>query len=239
MTMARKLGLWSGVGIVIANMIGAGVLTTPGFMAMILAPSYILLAWLGFKVHGAVDKLAVLGSGVHDSGQVVQDGFDRAADAVDGVPVVGGELGDALHSAGEGTGGNVAQAGSGPPLLLVHGWPQHWWSWRKVIPTLAERYRVLAVDLRGWGWSDAPAGAYAKQTFADIRGVAGDIRQVMADARGPLRDFARSGLPELLLLISDARQMIGTIDRAAQRFESSPSSILFGDKASEYNPGGK
>ncbi len=41
-----SLGLWSGVGIVIANMIGAGVLTTPGFMAMNLAPSHILLAWL-------------------------------------------------------------------------------------------------------------------------------------------------------------------------------------------------
>jgi hypothetical protein len=72
----------------------------------------IVLAWLGLKVHDTVDKLAVLGTGVHDSGQVVQDGFDRAADAVDGVPVVGGELGDALHDAGEGTGGNVAQAGS-------------------------------------------------------------------------------------------------------------------------------
>jgi APA family basic amino acid/polyamine antiporter len=45
-TAARKLGLWSGVGIVIANMIGAGVLTVPGFMALSLAPSYILLAWL-------------------------------------------------------------------------------------------------------------------------------------------------------------------------------------------------
>lgn len=78
-----------------------------------------------------------------------------------------------------------------------------------------------------------------KQTFADVRGVAADIRLIVDDARGPLRDFARSGLPELLLLISDSRQMIGTIDRAAQRFESSPSSILFGDKASEYNPGGK
>src|SRR3954453_22051743 len=62
---------------------------------------------------------------------------------------------------------HVAEAGSGPPLLLVHGWPQHWWSWRKLIPRLAERWRVLAVDLRGWGWSDAPSGAYAKQTFAD------------------------------------------------------------------------
>ena len=73
-----------------------------------------------------------------------------------------------------------------------------------------------------------------RQTFADVRGVAADIRLIMSDARGPLRDFARAGLPELLLLISDARQMIGTVDRAAQRFESSPSSILFGDKASEY-----
>lgn len=72
----------------------------------------IVLAWLGLKVHDTVDKLAVLGTGVHDSGQVVQDGFESAADAVDGVPVVGGELGDALSGAGEGTGGNVAQAGS-------------------------------------------------------------------------------------------------------------------------------
>lgn len=46
MSDLKKLGLWSGVGIVIANMIGAGVLTTPGFMAMDLAPAHILLAWL-------------------------------------------------------------------------------------------------------------------------------------------------------------------------------------------------
>ncbi len=78
----------------------------------------------------------------------------------------------------------------------------------------------------------------AKATLADVRGVAGDIRQIMNDARGPLRDFARSGLPELLLAISDARQMIASIDRAAQRLESSPSSLLFGDKAVEYKPAG-
>jgi len=45
-TAAKKLGLWSGVGLVIANMIGAGVLTAPGFQAMDLAPKYILLAWV-------------------------------------------------------------------------------------------------------------------------------------------------------------------------------------------------
>jgi pimeloyl-ACP methyl ester carboxylesterase len=62
---------------------------------------------------------------------------------------------------------HVAESGDGPPLLLLHGWPQHWWCWRHVIPTLSGRFRVMAVDLRGWGWSDAPPGAYAKQELAD------------------------------------------------------------------------
>lgn len=62
---------------------------------------------------------------------------------------------------------HVAQAGTGPPLLLLHGWPQHWWSWRHLIGPLAQRYTVIAPDLRGWGWSDAPPGTYAKTEFAD------------------------------------------------------------------------
>ena len=67
---------------------------------------------------------------------------------------------------------HVAEAGDGPPLLLLHGWPQHWWSFRRLIPRLAERYRVIAPDLRGWGWSDAPPGDYAKATFAaDVRAL--------------------------------------------------------------------
>src|SRR5918994_4594344 len=61
---------------------------------------------------------------------------------------------------------HVAEAGAGPPLILLHGWPQHWWCWRRVIPRLAEEYRVIAPDLRGWGWSDAPRDDYAKSTFA-------------------------------------------------------------------------
>jgi pimeloyl-ACP methyl ester carboxylesterase len=61
---------------------------------------------------------------------------------------------------------HVAEAGSGPPLVLLHGWPQHWWCWRELIPRLAEKHRVLAPDLRGWGWSEAPLGDYAKTTFA-------------------------------------------------------------------------
>lgn len=61
---------------------------------------------------------------------------------------------------------HVAEAGQGPPLILLHGWPQHWWSWRRLIPRLAEDYRVLVPDLRGWGWSEAPRDTYAKTTFA-------------------------------------------------------------------------
>ena len=78
--------------------------------ALVLLTLFVL-AWLALKVHDAVDELAVLGSGVADSGEAVQGGFEAAGDAVDGVPVVGGELGDALRDAGEGSGGEVADAG--------------------------------------------------------------------------------------------------------------------------------
>ena len=61
---------------------------------------------------------------------------------------------------------HVAEAGEGPPLVLLHGWPQHWWMWRYVMPRLAEHHRVIAPDLRGHGWTDAPPGGYAKETLA-------------------------------------------------------------------------
>ena len=70
-----------------------------------------VLGWLAIKVHNAVDELAVLGTGVRDGGNAVQNGFGAAADAVSDLPVVGGEVGDALRDAGEGTGGEVADAG--------------------------------------------------------------------------------------------------------------------------------
>jgi pimeloyl-ACP methyl ester carboxylesterase len=62
---------------------------------------------------------------------------------------------------------HVAEAGAGEPIVLVHGWPQHWWMWRHVVPLLAPHARLVMVDLRGFGWSDAPPGPYDKQTLAD------------------------------------------------------------------------
>ncbi len=63
---------------------------------------------------------------------------------------------------------HVALAGDpdAPPLLLVHGWPQHWWAWRLIIPELARTHRVIAPDLRGHGWTDAPASGYDKEQLA-------------------------------------------------------------------------
>jgi len=55
---------------------------------------------------------------------------------------------------------HVAIAGEGPPVLLIHGWPQHWYLWRDVIPLVAPHARVIAPDLRGFGWSDLPRTGY-------------------------------------------------------------------------------
>ncbi|WP_067698450.1 alpha/beta fold hydrolase [Nocardia jejuensis] len=62
---------------------------------------------------------------------------------------------------------HVALAGAGEPLVLLHGWPQHWWQWRHVIGPLSQHYRVICPDLRGLGWTDAPSHGYIPGTMAD------------------------------------------------------------------------
>ena len=65
---------------------------------------------------------------------------------------------------------HLAAAGpqDAPPVLALHGWPQHWWSWRAVIGELADEFRLLCPDLRGFGWSGQPADDdFRKQRFAD------------------------------------------------------------------------
>ena len=61
---------------------------------------------------------------------------------------------------------HVAEAGEGDPVLLLHGWPQHHYMWRGVIERLAPQYRLLAPDLRGFGWTDTPDTGYDGETFA-------------------------------------------------------------------------
>jgi pimeloyl-ACP methyl ester carboxylesterase len=62
---------------------------------------------------------------------------------------------------------HVAETGAGEPVVLLHGWPQHWFAWRRVVPLLAPHGHLLMPDLRGFGWSDAPPDGYDKQTLAD------------------------------------------------------------------------
>ena len=63
---------------------------------------------------------------------------------------------------------NVATAGEGPALLLLHGWPHTWRLWSRVMPTLAAHHRVIAPDLRGVGDSTRTAGGYdARSLSAD------------------------------------------------------------------------
>jgi pimeloyl-ACP methyl ester carboxylesterase len=58
-------------------------------------------------------------------------------------------------------------AGSGDAVVLLHGWPQTWFEWRRIIPALAAKYTVIAPDLRGLGDSSKPQGGYDKRTVAD------------------------------------------------------------------------
>jgi pimeloyl-ACP methyl ester carboxylesterase len=76
--------------------------------------------------------------------------------------------------------------GEGRPLLLLPGWPQTWWEYRKVMPALAAAgHRVVAVDLPGMGGSDKPAGGYDKKTMAGVvRDLAGALGHEQVDIAG-------------------------------------------------------
>jgi pimeloyl-ACP methyl ester carboxylesterase len=101
---------------------------------------------------------------------------------------------------------HVAEAGSGDDVVLcLHGWPQHWYEWRHLMPALADRHRVLALDLRGFGWSDSPRDGYEKENMAT------DVLAVLDEL----------GLDRVKLVGHDWGAWIGFLLclRAPQRFE--------------------
>src|ERR1700729_4169304 len=66
---------------------------------------------------------------------------------------------------------HVAESGDGPLVLLLHGFPQFWWTWREQLATLsAAGFRAVAADLRGYGGSDKPPRGYDLVTAASDAG---------------------------------------------------------------------
>jgi haloacetate dehalogenase len=74
---------------------------------------------------------------------------------------------------------HVVEAGNGPPVFLLHGFPETGYAWRYQIPALAEKYRVIVPDLRGYGETEKPASGY------DKRNMALDIRELMRKLKLP------------------------------------------------------
>jgi haloacetate dehalogenase len=68
---------------------------------------------------------------------------------------------------------HYAEAGDGPPVVLLHGFPETWYAWRHQIESLRKRYRLIMPDLRGYGATDKPPTGYDKRTMAN------DIRTLM------------------------------------------------------------
>jgi pimeloyl-ACP methyl ester carboxylesterase len=99
---------------------------------------------------------------------------------------------------------HAVTGGDGPPLLLVHGWPQTWYQFRLIMPGLARDFSVVAVDQRGIGLSDKPPGGYDTATLAS------DLVKLM-DALGHPR-FALYGtdvgMPIAYALAADHRDRV-------------------------------
>ena len=81
---------------------------------------------------------------------------------------------------------HVAELGSGPLVLLLHGFPEFWWSWRHQLPVLAAAgMRAVAVDLRGYGDSDKPPRGYDPWTLSgDVAGLIRALGECQADLIG-------------------------------------------------------
>jgi pimeloyl-ACP methyl ester carboxylesterase len=99
---------------------------------------------------------------------------------------------------------HVARTGKGPPLLLLHGWPEFWLTWEPVMMRLVDRHMLIAPDLRGFGDSDKPAGPFGPEDHASdmlalIRALGIDkIGVVGHDVGGPVMMALARRAPERL-----------------------------------------
>jgi len=103
---------------------------------------------------------------------------------------------------------HLVTAGDGVPVVLLHGWPQTWHEWRKVMPLLAPHHRLVVPDLPGLGDSTRPAGGYDKKSIgADLAEMCerlelGRFHLVGHDWGGPSAFALACVLPEQVRTLS-------------------------------------
>ena len=101
---------------------------------------------------------------------------------------------------------HVAEIGTGQPLLLLHGWPEFWFTWEPVMTRLADRFRLIAPDLRGFGESDKPDGPFGPEDHAaDLSALLDELEIERVDVVG--HDVG--GAAMLPLARRDSRRICG------------------------------
>jgi pimeloyl-ACP methyl ester carboxylesterase len=130
--------------------------------------------------------------------------------------------------------------GSCSPILLLPGWPETWWAYRKIMPELAKTHRVISIDLRGMGASDKPAGGYDKKTMASdiselIRNLGYERVDVVGHDIGAMVAFSLAeNHPEQVrrLMMLDTTHP----SPAYAALPLLPSGDTFGDRADDNHP---
>ena len=76
--------------------------------------------------------------GIIERGERMEDQWDHRMASVNGINI------------------HYVLEGQGNPVVLIHGWPEFWFGWRKQIPVLSRRFQTIVPDMRGFGYSDKP-----------------------------------------------------------------------------------
>ncbi|AWH55568.1 alpha/beta hydrolase [Stenotrophomonas sp. ESTM1D_MKCIP4_1] len=135
---------------------------------------------------------------------------------------------------------HYVEGGKGDLVVLLPGWPETWWEWHKMMPELAERHRVVSVDLRGMGESSRPEGGYDKKTMAkDIAGLVRHLgykkASVIGHDIGSMVAFAfAANYPEL----TDKVVMMDVAhpDASLAKWPLLPPAGTFGDRIDDDHP---
>ena len=123
---------------------------------------------------------------------------------------------------------NVATAGAGRPVLLLHGWPHTWFLWRKVMADLADDFRVIAPDLRGIGGTTRATDGYDIETLSDDAAAllreldAEDAIAVGIDAGAPVAWMLAMRHPGQIRKLIVMESLLGPLPGAEQFLKAGP-----------------